>query len=90
MKNSAILSAICLVFAAGCVQPQQDDALRLVKNDGNQVVLTGLIDATRSTPPERFEIRAAAECAAHGKTAKFESMTQKSTFAFDVAYSCIL
>ena len=75
---------------AGCVTQSGEDSIRILHSDANGVVLRGLIDASRSTPPARYGGLAAAECAKAGKAARFVGMTQKSTFGFDVTYSCVM
>lgn len=77
-----------LAALAACAEQGTSEPVRILKSDGGQVVIRGLIDATRSTPPPRYDMLAAAECAKSGKTASLVSMTQASTFAFDVTYRC--
>ena len=73
---------------AGCVTQSGADSISLLRSDANGVVLRGLIDASRSTPPARYDAVAQGECAKSGKQAGFVSMAQKSTFGFDVTYRC--
>ncbi|GHG94822.1 hypothetical protein [Pseudodonghicola xiamenensis] len=90
MKSSLAFAAASLLALglAACNQGAQDEPVRILKSDGETVVLRGLIDATRKTPPPRFEALAARECARAGKTPVFVSMTQQTTFAFDVVFDC--
>ncbi len=92
MKNSlprlSVLALLCTGLA-GCVTPATDEPVRILRSDDKGVVLHGLIDATRSTPPARYDRLAQGECARAGKRAAFAGMAQKSTFGFDVTYDCI-
>lgn len=92
MKNTlprlSVLALLCAGLA-GCVTPANDESVRILRSDDKRVVLHGLIDATRTTPPARYDALAQGECARVGKRAAFAGMTQKSTFGFDVTYDCL-
>lgn len=90
-KTKGRLVALTLLTAtlAGCVQPSTDQSIRVLRSDAERVVLRGLIDATRTTPPARYDALAQAECGRFGKTAVLVSMDQRSTFGFDVTYGCV-
>jgi hypothetical protein len=83
-----LLMSILSLAAGGCVASETDESLRILRSDGDGVVLHGLIDATRTAPLPRYDALAAQECARVGKSAAFVSMVQKSTFGFDVTYRC--
>lgn len=89
MKAGRILLLPVLILTlAGCVTTEADESLRILQSDGDRVVLHGLIDASRTEPPPRYDAVAARECARSGKSATFATMAQKSTFGFDVIYRC--
>ena len=92
MTRKLICSSLIALFGAtlaGCVAPATDQPVRILRSNADDVVLHGLIDATRNTPPARYGALAQGECAAVGKQAVFVKMEQKSTFGFDVTYRCI-
>lgn len=83
------MRASIVLLLAACVTSPEGESLTVLRSDADAVVLRGLIDATRTRPPERYDRIAAEHCAAHGKAAEFTGMAQHSTFAFDVAYACV-
>lgn len=92
MKVTVIRGFAAMMLAgalAGCVQPAAEDGIRILKSDADGVTLRGLIDATRTTPPEGYNQVATAQCARAGKVARFDRMEQRSTFGFDVIYACV-
>lgn len=91
MSNSLIPVPLFVLLAASlsaCVPTGTDKPVRVLRSTADSVVLHGLIDATRTSPPERYEVLAQSECARAGKQAVFAKMEQKSTFGFDVTYHC--
>lgn len=89
MKTGRILLLpVMILTLAGCVTTEADESLRILRSDGDGVVLHGLLDATRTVPPPRYDALATRECARAGKSAVFASMVQTSTFGFDVTYRC--
>ena len=82
------LLLVLVTAVAGCVEQPADEPVRVIRSDAVTVVLRGLIDATRTTPPPRYDAMAQAECAKAGKDAVFVGMEQRTTFAFDVTYAC--
>ncbi|WP_283179831.1 hypothetical protein [Gemmobacter sp. 24YEA27] len=75
---------------AACVSgPRPEEPVRILRSTTDGVVLHGLIDATRKSPPERYDMLAQSECARSGRHAVLTGMEQKSTFGFDVTYRCI-
>lgn len=82
------LLPVLILTLAGCVTTETDESLRILQSNGERVVLHGLIDASRTAPPPRYDAIAARECARFGKSAAFATMVQKSTFGFDVTYRC--
>lgn len=90
MTTGACIASLMLVGAlAGCVAPGTDEPIRILRSDAESVVLRGLIDATRTTPPPRYDALAASQCAASGRMAEYQGMQQHSTFGFDVTYACV-
>ncbi len=89
MKAGWMLLPALAATMAGCVSQETGESLRILRSDGEQVVLRGLLDATRTAPPPRYDALAATECARFGKTAVFAQMAQQSTFGFDVTYRCM-
>lgn len=83
-----ILIISMLAILAACADQGADEPVRVMQSDTDIVVIRGLVDATRSAPPPRYDILAATECGKSGKGATFVSMKQRSTFAFDVTYQC--
>lgn len=67
---------------------QPEEPVKVVRRDENGISLRGLVDASRRTPPPVFDSVAGEHCARNGKTARFVSMSQRTTFAFDVIYEC--
>ncbi|VDC24831.1 hypothetical protein [Pseudogemmobacter humi] len=90
-KTLILLPALALLgpVLAACVTTGQDQPVRILRSTADGVVLHGLIDATRSSPPARYDTLAQSECARAGKKAAFMGMEQRSTFGFDVTYRCI-
>lgn len=88
-SNRLWLAVLLCAGLAGCVTPAVEDSVRILRSDARGVMLHGLIDATRTTPPARYDSLAQAECARAGKRAAFAGMAQTSTFGFDVTYKCI-
>ena len=84
------LPALLLLLAplAACVTSTPEEPVRVLRSSASEVVLRGLVDATRTAPPERFNTVAQAECARSGKSAVFASMVQRSTYGFDITYRC--
>ncbi|MDH2325570.1 hypothetical protein QCN27_01680 [Cereibacter sp. SYSU M97828] len=78
-----MLAALC-----ACTEQAPDEAVRIMPSGTDIVVIRGLVDATRTAPPPRYDVLAAKECAKSGKGASFVEMKQRSTFAFDVTYRC--
>jgi len=87
MRDMVIAAGLAGMLAA-CAQSDTDEAVKVMSQRGDTIVLRGLVDATRDTPPERFGKVAGDLCAARGKTAQFVEMRQMATFAFDVTYRC--
>jgi len=84
------IAAMMLVRAlTGCVQPPADEGIRILRSDADGVTLRGLLDATRTTPPDGYDQIATAHCSRAGKEALFDRMEQRSTFGFDVIYACV-
>ncbi len=88
MTRPLIRMALLSVILAACVPAEQSEPLRILRSTPDGVVLHGLIDATRTSPPARYDTVAQSECARSGKTASFIGMEQTSTFGFDVTYRC--
>lgn len=88
MRKSALALSIATLLGA-CVTTQSHEPVQTISQDKNGIVLRGLIDATRKTPPERYDHLAAEHCSKSGSTATFTGMEQRSTFAFDVTYRCV-
>ncbi|WP_109464693.1 hypothetical protein [Albibacillus kandeliae] len=84
-----IATVIGLSTLAACGTPNPDEPISVQRSDADVVVLRGLLDATRSTPPERYDVMAAGECGRYGKKAVFSKMAQHATYAFDVTYACV-
>lgn len=68
---------------------QPEEPVEVTRRDENGIALRGLVDAARQTPPPAFDRVAGEHCAGNGKTARFVSMSQRTTFAFDVIYECV-
>lgn len=85
------LPLVALVCAglAGCMPSRSEQGVRIMRSTADEVVLRGLIDATRTEPPMRYDETAQGECARADRIASFVAMEQRSTFAFDVIYNCI-
>lgn len=83
------LVALFCAGLAGCVPSESEQGVRIVRSNADEVVLRGLIDATRTEPPMRYDETAQVVCARTDRIARFVAMEQRSTFAFDVIYSCI-
>ncbi|MCL4069361.1 hypothetical protein M3484_22645 [Pseudomonas sp. GX19020] len=84
------LIALLAATQAACVSGTgPEEPVRILRSTTDGVVLHGLIDATRKSPPDRYDILAQSECARSGRQAVLIGMEQKSTFGFDVTYRCV-
>ncbi|MBJ2153310.1 hypothetical protein [Paracoccus sp. IB05] len=84
------LLAMLAATQAACVSsPRPEEPVRILRSTADGVVLHGLIDATRKSPPERYDLLAQSECARSDRHAVLSRMEQKSTFGFDVTYRCL-
>lgn len=88
-KPSLALALAAALPLVACGAPSTVDSVKLITRSEDAIVLRGLVDATRNTPPERFDRRAAELCGQSGRVAKFRERTQRSTAAFDLTYDCI-
>lgn len=68
---------------------QPEEAVQITRQSENGILLRGLVDATLGRPPARFDDVASQHCARYGKVARFVSMSQRTTFAFDLTYECV-
>lgn len=83
-----IAIALCVLLAA-CDNQAANESMKVVQSSSDTLVLQGLIDATRTSPPERYDTEAASHCAQYGKKPVFVSMSQRTTYKFDVTYNCV-
>lgn len=96
MFKTAIIGTIIALALSACGSSSgtgnsgsRSNAAGLVSSTPNAVVMNGVADARKSSPPASFTETATRECAKHNKRATYFSMDAKSAKVTEVTFICV-